>query len=106
MGNTCSELKAADSGYEANLVNGLNALGGVVLHQQSSVTNEASEDEILEDLIAVHEDGIRRLPASSELRASLARALPFLLLAVQEPPEPPAPRQRTKQLRLHVQPLP
>lgn len=47
---------------------------------QQGNTSVATEEEILANLIAVHEDGIRRL-ASCGLRDSLQRALPALQLA-------------------------
>lgn len=45
-------------------------------------TVEETERDLIADLIAVHEDGIRRLPTSSDLRESFERALPFWQIAL------------------------
>ena len=45
------------------------------------------EREVLLELIDLHERAINRLPAASELRSSLERALPYLRIAAAPPPE-------------------
>lgn len=69
---------------------------GVVAMEAAEITAAELarlERETLEDLLAAHERGISRLPASSELRATLERSVPYLRVAL-EPDPSPGPRAR------------